>query len=153
MEKRHEGRGAADKAESLAGCKSPYRHERLKTMALGERPDALGEIHGQCKEFTSYFGALMGATPITHPATFLLFAIANPIATMTVMFFKDRFDWPRPSHICPALYPPLQVPGHASYPSGHSTQAHLLALCATAVLDRLRRIVREQSAFGAWPMA
>jgi hypothetical protein len=61
-------------------------------MALGERPDALGEIHGQCKEFTSYFGALMGATPITQPATFLLFAIANPIATMTVMFFKDRFE-------------------------------------------------------------
>jgi hypothetical protein len=30
--------------------------------------------------------------------------------------------------------PPIQVPGHASYPSGHSTQAHLVALCLKLVI-------------------
>jgi len=100
---------------------------------FGNDPATVPPFVATC-QFTSYFGAILGATPITHPATFLLFAIANPVATMTVMFFKDKYDRPRPSHICPALYPPLQVPGHASYPSGHSTQAHLLAKCAWTVL-------------------
>jgi membrane-associated phospholipid phosphatase len=30
--------------------------------------------------------------------------------------------------------PPIQVPGHASYPSGHATQAHLIAKCVQLVL-------------------
>jgi membrane-associated phospholipid phosphatase len=34
---------------------------------------------------------------------------------------------PRPSQLSPALMPPIAVPGHASYPSGHSTQSHLLS--------------------------
>src|SRR5262249_57034663 len=33
-----------------------------------------------------------------------------------------------------ALLPPIQVPGHASYPSGHSTQAHLIAQCVQLAL-------------------
>jgi membrane-associated phospholipid phosphatase len=34
---------------------------------------------------------------------------------------------PRPSQLSAALMPPIAVPGHASYPSGHSTQSHLLS--------------------------
>jgi hypothetical protein len=30
--------------------------------------------------------------------------------------------------------PPIPVPGHPAYPSGHSTQAHLMALCVKDVL-------------------
>ena len=37
-------------------------------------------------------------------------------------------------HILPALAPPIPVPGHASYPSGHSTQAHLVAACVKLAL-------------------
>jgi len=44
---------------------------------------------------------------------------------------------PRPSQLCPALLPPIEVPGHASFPSGHSTQAHLMALCMNQVLKGL----------------
>ena len=57
------------------------------------------------------------------------------VATMAVMYFKTKYDRVRPSQLVPALLPPLPVPGHASYPSGHSTQAHLLALCATEILQ------------------
>ncbi|MDQ2762593.1 MAG: hypothetical protein M3Y22_03615, partial [Pseudomonadota bacterium] len=37
------------------------------------------------------------------------------------------FGRPRASQLSPALMPPIAVPGHASYPSGHSTQTHLLS--------------------------
>ena len=53
------------------------------------------------------------------------------------MYFKGKNDRPRPSQLCPALMPPLAVPGHASFPSGHSTQAHLMALCMTDVFGTL----------------
>jgi membrane-associated phospholipid phosphatase len=114
---------------------APLEIETLKNMVLDERPAALGEIFGQDKEFMRYFLALIGATPGTHPATFLVLNAANLVATLAVMYFKTKFDRPRPSQIVPALLPPIPVPGHASYPSGHSTQAHLFALCATAVLQ------------------
>jgi membrane-associated phospholipid phosphatase len=41
---------------------------------------------------------------------------------------------PRPSQICPALMPPIEVPGHASFPSGHATEAHLISLCLAEVM-------------------
>ena len=50
---------------------------------------------------------------------------------MVVMHFKAKHNRPRPSQICPALLPPMEVPGHPAYPSGHSTQAHVAALCLT----------------------
>jgi membrane-associated phospholipid phosphatase len=31
---------------------------------------------------------------------------------------------------------PIEVPGHAAYPSGHATQAYLIARCMKAVLPR-----------------
>jgi hypothetical protein len=102
----------------------------LVSMAVDERPDALGEIVSQDQEFMSYFLMLLNMTPASHPATFRLLMIANLVATCTVMYFKGKYNRPRPSQICPGLLPPIQVPGHASYPSGHSTQAHLFAICA-----------------------
>lgn len=108
----------------------------LQTMALDERPDALGEIVAQKDEFISYFMTLMGGNPTTHSASFLVFNIANLVATLVVMHFKGILDRPRPSHISPALLPPLEVPGHASYPSGHATQAHLFARCAKEMLPQ-----------------
>jgi membrane-associated phospholipid phosphatase len=57
------------------------------------------------------------------------------IGLFTVMYFKRRPpNRPRPSQLCPALLPPIQVPSHASYPSGHATQATLIAECAKLVL-------------------
>lgn len=107
---------------------------KLRRMALDERPDALGEILSQAHEFISYFMTVMGGTTKSHPATNRVFQIANLAATLIVMHFKDHFNRPRPHHICPGLLPPIEVPGHASYPSGHATQANLFALCAKGAL-------------------
>jgi hypothetical protein len=63
-----------------------------------------------------------------------------------VLYFKDKYDLPRPSQRCPALLPPIPVPGHASWPSGHSTQAHLmknlmLRVFAAAAMSAADRVV------------
>jgi hypothetical protein len=108
--------------------------KELRKMALDERPDALGEIGSQAHEFISYFMTVMGGKAATHPATNRVFHIANLAATLIAMHFKDHFNRPRPHHVCPGLLPPIEPPGHASYPSGHATQAHLFALCAKMML-------------------
>jgi hypothetical protein len=106
----------------------------LETMALDERPDALGEIVAQAGEFISYFMTVLGGKPSTHRASCLVFNSANLVATMVTMHFKGKRNRPRPSHVFPGLLPPIEVPGHASYPSGHATQAFLFARCAKEML-------------------
>ncbi|MBS0560631.1 MAG: phosphatase PAP2 family protein, partial [Proteobacteria bacterium] len=105
----------------------------LVLAASDERADALGEILSQADEFMSYLLNLLTARPGAYPATTRVLAIANLIATFAAMYFKGRYTRPRPSQLCPALLPPLEVPGHASFPSGHSTQAHLMVLCLSDV--------------------
>jgi membrane-associated phospholipid phosphatase len=109
----------------------------LVRAAQNERSDALGEIIGESTEFISYFMNLLMATPSSYPQTVRVLKAANLIATVYQMHFKDVYQRARPTQVCPALFPPIAVPGHASYPSGHSTQAHLLALCLGDVFGAL----------------
>jgi membrane-associated phospholipid phosphatase len=100
----------------------------LVRAAQNERADALDEILTQSNEFITYFLNLMTSAPAAHPKTTRVLHVANQVALLAVMHWKAVYQRPRPSQICPALLPPIAVPGHASYPSGHSTQAHLMAL-------------------------
>jgi membrane-associated phospholipid phosphatase len=106
----------------------------LLDLARFERADALGEILSQKDEFISYFMGLLGASPASRPQTLRLMHIANIFAGFTAMHFKFVHRRQRPSALCPPLMPPVEVPGHASYPSGHATQARLIAKCAALVL-------------------
>ncbi len=109
--------------------------DELVTAAQDERADALGEILGQADEFISYFMNLMTTRPTAYPATLRVLSIASLVALFTSMYYKSLFKRPRPSQLCPALMPPVVVPGHASFPSGHSTQSHLMTLCMGDVLE------------------
>jgi membrane-associated phospholipid phosphatase len=115
----------------------------LVVAARDERADALGEIVAQHDEFASYFLALLTMSPMGYPKTFRLMNLASIVGTFTVLHFKAGTQGakgyaprPRPSHICPALLPPVPVPGHPAYPSGHSTEAYLIAAVLNDVLSK-----------------
>jgi hypothetical protein len=107
--------------------------ELLIIAARDERPDALGEVISQSGEFVSIFLNLL-SIPDSYPSTARLLRIVNFIAGYCAMYYKGLYARPRPSMVCPALLPPIDVPGHASFPSGHSTQTHLIALCIADLL-------------------
>jgi membrane-associated phospholipid phosphatase len=52
--------------------------------------------------------------------------LAVRIGQIVAAFFKDYYQRPRPSYVCPGLLPPFGPPSHASFPSGHSLQSWLL---------------------------
>jgi hypothetical protein len=61
--------------------------------------------------------------------TYRLLHIGSLIGHFAAMLYKAEFHVPRPPQLLPALLPPIPVPGHASYPSGHGTQSHLMTRC------------------------
>nr|WP_294552717.1 phosphatase PAP2 family protein [uncultured Rhodopila sp.] len=101
--------------------------DNLVKAAQNERADALDEILTQSNEFISYFLNLLTSTPGSYPKTTRLLHAASQVGLLAVMHWKGVYQRPRPTQLCPALLPPIAVPGHAAYPSGHSTQAHLIA--------------------------
>ena len=111
--------------------------QNMIRAAEDERADALGEIlaqHASYTDFMAYFVLLLKITPRTHPKTFLLMHVAGIVGILVAMYFKQNPGGGRPpraraSQICPALMPPVAVPGHPSFPSGHATQSMLMALC------------------------
>jgi hypothetical protein len=101
--------------------------------ARDERPDAMGAILSQDVEFFSDFLAVLNMRPGSHPQTWRVLHIASLIGSFAALYLKSKHDLPRPSQLCPALLPPIPVPGHSSWPSGHSTQAHLMKNCMLMV--------------------
>jgi membrane-associated phospholipid phosphatase len=60
------------------------------------------------------------------------------------MHYKRLFNRARASMYSPALLPPITVPGHASYPSGHATEAYLMAHCLEKVMPAAARLPPPQ---------
>jgi hypothetical protein len=127
----------ADWSGLNAGANVQGEIGQLVIAASNERADALAEILSQSNEFISYFLNMMTARPGAYPATTKVLSIASLVGTFVAMYFKNLYGRPRPSQLCPALLPPIEIPGHASFPSGHSTQAHLMALCMQDVFNKL----------------
>lgn len=136
-----------------AGAQVTSEIDQLVTAASDERADALGEILSQANEFISYFLNMMTARPSGYPHTTRVLNIASLVALFVSIYWKGQYKRPRPSQLCPALLPPIAVPGHASFPSGHSTQAHLMALCMVDVLSGLPNQDQQNMADDLWTLA
>jgi hypothetical protein len=113
-----------------------HTNEELKELVrlIDYRPNVLSEALAQRDGIDDYFRGILSFTPSSHPRTFGLMQIALRVGEFQVMHYKYKFNRMRPSHLCPWLMPPIEVPGHASYPSGHATQSHLVALILGEVM-------------------
>ena len=116
--------GPADPRDSI---------DELRILAVTQRPEAMGEILNQNKRLQLCFLQLMMMTQTSHPRTYFVVKLATRVGEVVMMRLKRRFNRPRPVQYCPTLYPPVPVPGHASYPAGHAVLAHLVASCLIEV--------------------
>lgn len=121
--------------------------DALLIASQDERADAMGEIVAQNVDYAdcmAYFMALLRITAGSHPKCCLLMHVAGLVGLLAAMHFKRKpgNGQPprlRPSQVCPALLPAIEVPGHPAFPSGHAAQAMLMALGLEASLPGPRR--------------
>ena len=98
------------------------------------RPSVLAEAMAQNSGILQYFSGILDFNLRSRPATVYLCTVALRIASFQAMHYKYQFDRVRPSRLSPRLMPPIDPPGHAAFPSGHATQARLIARCLEAVM-------------------
>ncbi|WP_375415444.1 hypothetical protein [uncultured Bradyrhizobium sp.] len=98
------------------------------------RPGVMSEAMAQRTNPWAYFRGILMCSSASAPATHTLVEIASHIGQFQVMHYKMLYNRPRPSQYSPDLLPPIDVPGHASYPSGHATESLLIALCLEQVM-------------------
>jgi prolyl oligopeptidase len=102
----------------------------LLGIRMAERPAHLGRIisEQQGLVMVGYWLDQLKYAPTTHPWTTELVAACFHLAGSVVMHCKNQLNRVRPWVLEPRLSPPIPLPGHPAYPSGHSTQMHLMAL-------------------------
>ena len=114
--------------------------DALKELVIFQqtlREKAMPEIVAQRSDFQHYFCSQLSIYPSSYPHSYLMLKIVARIGELVMVSLKRRFHAVRPSQIYPRLTPPMPVPGHASYPSGHATISHLMALVANEIVPDL----------------
>jgi membrane-associated phospholipid phosphatase len=105
------------------------------------RPGVMSEALAQRGNLGAYWAGLLMYNKNSHPTTYRLTQIALHVGQFQAMHYKynpgvppnsppntpQLSPRPRPSQLSPSLMPPIEVPGHAAYPSGHATESYLLA--------------------------
>ncbi len=99
----------------------------MQALMQDDRDRYLPEILPQADGVLFYYMSLIDMIPTTKPRTRALMAFALQAGDFVAMHFKREYKRVRPSALCPGLLVPFGPPRHASFPSGHSTQAHLLS--------------------------
>lgn len=103
------------------------------------RPGVMAEALAQRTNPWAYFHGILLSDAASAPYTRELVEIAITVGHFQVQHYKRVFSRVRPSQISPALLPPIEIPGHAAFPSGHSTEGHMIALCLSKVMPRAAR--------------
>lgn len=100
-----------------------------------ESPARILEIMSETKSFVGVFENILHYNSHSHPLTADLVATAVTIGWDVVQYFKEQFGRNRPSVVDPRIKPLIRVPGFGAYPSGHATQAHLVANVLTHLIS------------------
>jgi acid phosphatase (class A) len=100
--------------------------------------ERLPEILAQYTTHHEYYLGLLMVRRETHPATYLLLKIAARVTELTMVYFKYKYNRPRPYQYYPALMPPLDTSVHPSYPNGHALFGLMKAYCVADVVPQMR---------------
>jgi acid phosphatase (class A) len=137
---------------------TPKMIDEVLVLAVAERPEALGEIVEEDQNFQLRWLQLLNMSATSYPHTFLLMKLMARVGEFTMVKLKLQYSnmagaapppyWyqPRPSQVCPTLYPPVTVPGHPSYPAGHALIGTLTSECLADLLPQYKEPLRTLAA-------
>jgi membrane-associated phospholipid phosphatase len=91
------------------------------------RADRAREIAAQKAPQYAFWGSVLPLYPARHRRTYELIRLALRLAKSAEMNFKNALVVRRPHEYSPQIQPMIQTPIHGSLPSGHSTEAFIVA--------------------------
>ena len=100
------------------------------------REDRAAEILAQLTPPIAFWSSVANLNPGRNRFTFELLDVALRLASHVEQRFKHALAAPRPLEYSPQIQPMILTPGHGSLPSGHATEAHMIA----AILWTLRNV-------------
>jgi membrane-associated phospholipid phosphatase len=115
------------------------RQEAADVFALRAAPDyqnRLVEIIEENEGPPAYYHRMLFADQGRNIQTGALIMKVISWSLPPIMYFKHKWKRARPAQIDPRIRPVLDCPTHAAYPSGHSTQSHLIALVVGRITGR-----------------
>ena len=101
---------------------------------LGERLD---DIYEEAVDFVPRILETCGIDPQINRDTLRLIEVVVHIGYVVAIHFKQGFKRARPHQFDQRIYPSIPVPAHYSFPSGHSTQAHLVTNVLKDLFDTI----------------
>ena len=100
------------------------------------RDDRMAEILCQLGPQHAFWSMLIYLQPSRTPKTIELLDTAVRFAIFTEIRFKHAIAAPRAIEYSSQIQPMIQTPGHGSLPSGHSTQAFIIAVVLRALFKQ-----------------
>ena len=99
------------------------------------REDREAEVLTQMVPQVPFWASVIGLQAHRHKYTLELAELALSLASHVEMRLKHAFACQRPVELSPQIQPMIPTPGHASWPSGHSTEAFMNATLLQALLQ------------------
>jgi hypothetical protein len=98
------------------------------------REDRASEVLAQLGHQFAFWSAVVNLHPSRTRWTLELIDAALRFATVVEMRFKHAMACRRPHEYSPQIQPIILTPSHSSFPSGHATEAHTVALILLRLL-------------------
>lgn len=102
----------------------------------GGRNAILPEMLARHADPLSYWADMLG-NPRAKPRTMDVIAAADLVGRVVATHFKAKIGRLRPAQLAPGLMPPILTPALPSFPGGHATALHLVALMLAKTNPRL----------------
>lgn len=120
--------------------------QTLKSYVELRTPEKIKEIISEFDSATMMFGSsTFGSLLQDRAKTQMLFSRIYKEGNVVLLQQKLLFNRVRPSHLDPSLSLAIELPNHPAYPSGHATQAYLIAHLLS-ILDPQHEAAYMQSA-------
>lgn len=98
------------------------------------RSDRASEIVAQMQPQVPFWSAAIHLHPSHTAKTLELVELALGFASIICMRFKQAMAVPRPIDWSPDIQPIIATPSHSAYPSGHATEAYMIAYTLPALI-------------------
>jgi hypothetical protein len=114
------------KREIFAGAQLTLVHQWAEL-----RPERLSELSSQLELPWRYWASVVDLNPSSYPRTLELLALAVRLAYYLLQPTKHYLACPRPASYSPAIQPVVKPRRFEAFPSGHATEAFLVARLLT----------------------